>query len=154
MRDSTFLDSNIFLYAFSTKDLAKQKIAASLVVKPITISTQVINEVSSNLIKKLKCTNNDIAEFVEDCYLRYNVVDFTKNIFIKASTLRENYHFSYYDSLIVSSALLSHCSTLYSEDMQHGLVIEEQLTIINPFKPSTGAHAERGLQQKNTTLIL
>ena len=133
MKDSAFLDSNIFLYAFSTKDLTKQEIAASLVVKPMTISTQVINEVSSNLIKKLKFPNNDISEFVEDCYLRYSVVDFTKNIFIKASELREKYNFSYYDSLIVSSALLSHCSTLYSEDMHHGLIIEEQLTIINPF---------------------
>lgn len=133
MKDSTFLDSNIFLYAFSTKDINKQKVAASLVVKPTAISTQVINEVSSNLIKKLKFSNNEVAEFVEDCYARYSVVDFTKNIFIKASELREKYNFSYYDSLIVSSALLSHCSTLYSEDMHHGLIIEEQLTIINPF---------------------
>ena len=133
MKDSIFLDSNIFLYAFSTKDLTKQKIASSLVVKPMTISTQVINEVSNNLLKKLNFSNNDIAHFVEDCYVKYSVIDFTKNIFIKASELREKYNFSYYDSLIVSSALLSHCSTLYSEDMHHGLVVEKQLTIINPF---------------------
>ena len=134
MKDSIFLDSNIFLYAFSTKDLTKQKIASSLVLKPMTISTQVINEVSNNLLKKLKFSNHDIAEFVEDCYTRYGIVDFTKNIFIKASELREKYNFSYYDSLIVSSALLSHCSTLYSEDMHHELAIENRLTIISPFK--------------------
>jgi len=133
MKDSIFLDSNIFLYAFSTKDLAKQRIASSLVIKPMTISTQVINEVSNNLLKKLKFSNNNIAEFVEDCYIKYRVIDFTKNIFIKASELREQYNFSYYDSLIVSSALLSHSTTLYSEDMHHDLVIEKQLTIINPF---------------------
>ena len=133
MKDSIFLDSNIFLYAFSTKDINKQKTASSLVVKPMTISTQVINEVSNNLLKKLNFSNNDIAEFVEDCYIKYSVIDFTKNIFIKASELREKYNFSYYDSLIVSSALLSHCSTLYSEDMHHGLVVDKQLTIINPF---------------------
>ncbi len=134
MKDSIFLDSNIFLYAFSTKDLTKQKIASSLVVKPMTISTQVINEVSNNLLKKLKFSNDDIAEFVEDCYIKYSVIDFTKNIFVKASELRKKYNLSYYDSLIVSSALLSHCSTLYSEDMHHELTIEKQLTIINPFK--------------------
>ena len=134
MKDSIFLDSNIFLYAFSSKDLTKQKIASSLVLKPLTISTQVINEVSNNLLKKLKFSNDDIAEFIEDCYIRYSIIDFTKNIFIQASALRKKYHFSYYDSLIVSSALLSHCTTLYSEDMHDGLVVEKQLTIINPFK--------------------
>jgi len=134
MKDSVFLDSNIFLYAFSTKDLTKQKIASLLVLKPLTISTQVINEVSNNLLKKLKFSNDDIAVFVEDCYIRYSIIDFTKNIFTKASELREKYNFSYYDSLIVSSALLSHCTILYSEDMHDGLVVENHLTIINPFK--------------------
>jgi len=94
----------------------------------------VINEVSNNLLKKLQFSNDDIAVFVEDCYIRYSVIDFTKNIFIKASELREKYNFSYYDSLIVSSVLLSHCIILYSEDMHDGLVVENHLTIINPFK--------------------
>jgi len=134
MKDSIFLDSNIFLYAFSTKDLTKQKTASLLVLKPLTISTQVINEVSNNLLKKLQFSNDDIAVFVEDCYIRYSIIDFTKNIFTKASELREKYNFSYYDSLIVSSALLSHCTILYSEDMHDGLVVENHLTIINPFK--------------------
>jgi len=134
MKDSIFLDSNIFLYAFSTKDLTKQKTASLLVLKPLTISTQVINEVSNNLLKKLQFSNDDIAVFVEDCYIRYSIIGFTKNIFTKASELREKYNFSYYDSLIVSSALLSHCTTLYSEDMHDGLVVENHLTIINPFK--------------------
>jgi len=134
MKDSIFLDSNIFLYAFSTKDLTKQKTASLLVLKPLTISTQVINEVSNNLLKKLQFSNDDIAVFVEDCYSRYSIIGFTKNIFTKASELREKYNFSYYDSLIVSSALLSHCTILYSEDMHHGLVVENHLTIVNPFK--------------------
>jgi len=134
MKDSIFLDSNIFLYAFSTKDLTKQKTASLLVIKPMTISTQVINEVSNNLLKKLQFSNDDIAVFVEDCYIRYSIIDFTKNIFTKASELREKYNFSYYDSLIVSSALLSHCTILYSEDMHDGLVVENHLTIVNPFK--------------------
>ncbi|OQW99615.1 MAG: twitching motility protein PilT, partial [Thiothrix lacustris] len=43
------------------------------------------------------------------------------------------YKFSYYDSIIVSSALLSGCQVLYSEDMQHSLLVENQLTIIDPF---------------------
>ena len=44
------------------------------------------------------------------------------------------YAFSYWDSLVISSALESGCSILYSEDMQNGQVINKKLTIKNPFK--------------------
>lgn len=39
-----------------------------------------------------------------------------------------------YDSLIIATALEASCTTLYSEDMQHGQLIENKLLIINPFK--------------------
>jgi len=133
MKDNHFIDSNIFLYAFSTKDLKKQKIASSLVTQSAIISTQVINEVSNNMLKKLHMSNSDIEEFIIDCYEQYSVINFTKNMFIKATKLREKYLFSYYDSLIVSSALLGECDILYSEDMQHNLRVEKTLTIVNPF---------------------
>jgi len=133
MKDKYFLDSNIFLYAFSTKDLKKQKIASSLVNQPAIISTQVINEVSNNMLKKLQLSNNDVEAFIIDCYEQYSVINFTKNMFVKAAKLREKYMFSYYDSLIVSSALLGECDILYSEDMQHNLKVEKTLTIVNPF---------------------
>ncbi len=51
---------------------------------------------------------------------------------IKAIEIRGRYGFSYWDSLI-ATALLSGCSILYSEDMQHDQVIESTLKIINPF---------------------
>ncbi len=56
-----------------------------------------------------------------------------KMIFIQACDIREDYNISYYDSLIVSSAIDAKCTILYSEDMQHSLTIDS-LTIINPFK--------------------
>ncbi len=133
MKDNYFIDSNIFLYAFSTKDLKKQKIASSIVNQTAIISTQVINEVSNNMLKKLHMSNSDIEAFIVDCYEQYSVINFTKNMFIKAAKLREKYLFSYYDSLIVSSALLGKCDILYSEDMQHNLKVEKTLTIVNPF---------------------
>ena len=52
---------------------------------------------------------------------------------LNASQLRENYSLSHWDSLIVSVALHSGATQLYSEDMQDGLVLDEQLTIVNPF---------------------
>lgn len=55
-----------------------------------------------------------------------------------ACKLRQKYNFSYWDSLIISCVLVSSVDVIYSEDMQHGLVIEEKLTIINPFLLTEG----------------
>ena len=46
----------------------------------------------------------------------------------------ERYKFSFYDSVIVASALHARCKILYSEDLQHGQVIEKQLRVTNPFE--------------------
>jgi predicted nucleic acid-binding protein len=45
----------------------------------------------------------------------------------------ERYGMSVYDAMIVAAALLGGCETLYSEDMQDGLLIDDQLRIRNPF---------------------
>jgi len=50
-----------------------------------------------------------------------------------ALDIAERYSFSHYDSLIIAAALQADCTTLYSEDMQHGQVIEGRISIINPF---------------------
>lgn len=134
MQDSVFVDSNIFLYAFSDLDLEKQKIASEIVSQAnCVISSQVLNEVSNNLIKKLSFNNSEISRFIESAYGRYWVVSVGKDTFLKACELRESYKFSYYDSLIVASASLESCQRLYSEDMQHGLVLSNQMMIVNPF---------------------
>lgn len=140
MNDSVFVDSNIFLYAFTKSDKNKDEqegkkhsIASQIILKDIIISTQVINEVSSNMVKKFKFSNSDIREFVESCYARYSIVNFTEEMFTLACEIREKYNISYYDSLIVSAGLRADATVLYSEDMQHNLVINDKLTIINPF---------------------
>ncbi len=134
MHDKVFIDTNIILYAISTQDVDKRSIAIPIILSDATISAQVINEVSVNLLKKLKFNENMVQKFVDSSYHRYNVVELTRNVFIRASELRENYNFSYYDSIIVSAAIIANCNILYSEDMQHELIVENRLQIINPFK--------------------
>lgn len=131
-----FVDSNIWLYAFisNSKEKQKSEIAKEiLLANNIAISTQVINEVSVNLIKKAKFSENDIQELVQDFYFNYQVISIDSIIQINASRLRQNYCFSYWDSLIIASALTARADILYSEDMQNGLVVDKSLTIINPF---------------------
>ena len=133
MKDKIFLDSNIFLYAFCDKDKQKQLISKKLVLDDAFISVQVINEVSVNLLKKLKLSELQVENFINSCFTHYDVVNLSKKIFIVASRLRLNYSISYYDSIIVSAALENNCAVLYSEDMQHEQIIENSLTIVNPF---------------------
>jgi predicted nucleic acid-binding protein len=134
MNDKCFIDTNIFLYAFSTKDLHKQTVAKEIVLQPYYISTQVINESCSNFIKKLTFDEKMIASFIASAYSRYHIVNFSESLFLIGSNIRLKYKYSYYDSLIIAAALESKCTILYSEDMQHKQIIENNLQIINPFK--------------------
>ena len=131
-----FIDSNIWLYAFisNSKEKEKSKIAKQVILaNNIAVSTQVINEVCVNLIKKAKFSEADIQELLQDFYFNYQVIGVDSIIQLDASKLRQNYCFSYWDSLIVASALNASADILYSEDMQDRLVVNKSLTIINPF---------------------
>jgi len=52
----------------------------------------------------------------------------------KALDIAIDYKYSYWDSLIITSALENNCLICYSEDMQHGQIIEDKLRIVNPFE--------------------
>ena len=131
-----FVDSNIWLYILLPgQDVNKGKTARELVEleRPhIIISTQVVNEVINTVIRHASMDELEIRELVRRFYARYQVRPITEAIQLHASHLRENYSLSHWDSLIVATALHVGATKLYSEDMQDGLVIDKQLTIVNP----------------------
>lgn len=131
-----FLDSNIWIYALANnQDINKRNIACRLVdAEGVIISTQVINEVCLNLIKKSSFTEQQITQLIEAFYKGSHVISFNLDILVNSSNLRSRYKFSFWDSLIVACALAAGASILYSEDMQDGLVVDSQLQIVNPFK--------------------
>ncbi len=133
-----FLDTNIWLYAFllseDEQEQKKSTIAKNLIkIQDIVISTQVINEVCVNLIRKSILDEQRLSNLIISFYSKYKVVAFNCNILLEASQLRNQYNFSYWDSLIIASALSVNAQCLYSEDMQHGLIVSKKLEIINPF---------------------
>ncbi len=135
MKDKIFLDSNIFLYGFSDIDPQKHEIAKNILLSDdFAVSTQVINEVSNNMLKKLGFNEPSVIEFIDSCYKRYLIISFSKDILLTASLIRTKYRYSYWDSTIIASALENECNILYSEDLHSGQEIEEQLKIVNPFK--------------------
>jgi predicted nucleic acid-binding protein len=136
---SYFIDSNIWLYALiQSQDERKHKIANEVTrSENIFLSTQVVNEVSVNLIKKASLNKKEIQGVITSFYQYYTVLDFNEHILLEATELRSQYQLSFWDSLIVSSALSAKVSILLSEDMQNGLVIENTLEIVNPFYAAT-----------------
>ena len=129
-----FIDSNIWLYAFiQGQDQKKSTLAQDTIQSnDIVVSSQVINEICVNLIKKANFNETDIINLIESFYANYEVIDIRKAELQKASDLRTQHQFSFWDSLIVSCALVSGADKLFSEDMSTGLVVENQLEIINP----------------------
>ena len=132
MTDKIFIDSNIWIYAAMEDSNEKSVIAKKLIEKPSFVSTQVINEISVNLLRKYQYTESEIVSFVTNIGACCQIQQLTIQTCLNASSLREQYFLSFWDSLIVASALESGCATLYSEDMQHGLNIE-QIRLVNPF---------------------
>jgi len=97
------------------------------------ISSQVIGEICSNLIKKTRIPEQQLRGLINDWYLDCEVVAANAAQHQLASRIRESYSLSYWDSLIVAAALDAGSTILYSKDMQHGQIFEQCLTIVNPF---------------------
>ena len=130
-----FFDTNIWLYSFiKSQDGEKSKIAKSIISgSDIIISTQIINEICVNLLKKAKFSEGKIQKLIQSLYKRYTVFELSQDILIKASEIRTEFTFSFWDSIVAASALDSEADYLISEDMQNGFKLEDKLIIINPF---------------------
>lgn len=127
-----FLDTNIVLYAIGS-DESKRLIAANLLTQTPTIFTQVINECSHVLRRKQRYSPDDVKRELSAVLKTVRFVNVDISEIFSAWSVASRYGYSHFDSLIIASALAAHCSILYSEDMQHNQLIENQLRILNPF---------------------
>ncbi len=130
---SAFLDTNVLLYLLSS-DTAKADRAEKLVAASSVVSVQVLNEFVAVARRKLRMAWPEIAEVTSTLQQLCLVEPVTLEIHNEARRLAEAHQLAWYDAVIVSAALEARCSTLYSEDMQHGMRIEKSLTIRNPFR--------------------
>jgi predicted nucleic acid-binding protein len=130
----TFVDTNIIVYLYSQADELKRNIVYSVMKQyDCQISTQVLNEFSHVCTKKWKFTREKIQSLIRQICSYCDVLYIYEDTIEKALNIHEKYRYSYYDSLIVASALEHGCSYLFTEDMAHGQVIERRLTIQNIF---------------------
>ena len=127
-----FLDTDVVLYLLSA-DTVKADRAEELLAIGGLISVQVLNEFAAVASRKLKMSWSEIRDVLAQVRAVCPVEPMSIETHERALQVAERYGLAIYDALIVAAALLAGCTTLYSEDLQHGQVIERQLTIRNPF---------------------
>ena len=128
---SSFLDTNVVVY-LTAGDPAFADVSERLVRDGAIISVQVLNETARTLRGKLAFSWEEVGEFLEGLRAKCQVVPVSLATHERGLAYAERYGLNLFDAMIVAAAALAGCTTLYSEDMQDGLVID-RLTIRNPY---------------------
>lgn len=136
MSVNVFFDTNVLVYLYSIDEPEKQQAALKQieVSENRWISTQVLSELSNTLRKKFSLEYSAIVNVLNEIQESFQVITVLPITIEHALHLAQTYRYSYYDSLILAASLEKTCRFLYSEDMQHQQIIDQQLTIINPFE--------------------
>jgi predicted nucleic acid-binding protein len=129
----SFFDTNVLLYAVSGNS-AKADSAEKLIGDGGTISVQVLNEVANVARRKMGLSWTETRAFLSLIRGLLPVEPLTIEIHETGLALAERYGLSIYDAMIAAAALQADCDTLWSEDMQHGMVLDDRLRIVNPFR--------------------
>ena len=133
MPDS-FFDSNVLLYLIDS-DTAKATRAEALVAGGGVISVQVLNEIAHVAQRKARLDWNRTHLLLEGLRDLLVVRPLTVGVHDAGLGLAERHRLSVYDAMIVASALEAGCTSLWSEDMQHGFLVDGRLQVLNPFRP-------------------
>jgi predicted nucleic acid-binding protein len=133
MKIKIALDTNVLVYLYDDDNEDKRKICELLIVDKPTISSQVISDFLNVTKRILKLPKIEILEKANKIFGKCEIIPMNQQTLEKALFLINRYDFQLFDSLIVASSLQAGCTVLYSEDMQHNLLVENQLRIINPF---------------------
>ncbi|MSQ73436.1 MAG: PIN domain-containing protein [Betaproteobacteria bacterium] len=132
-----FIDTNVFVYLYSGDEAAKKTAAmAALGNGGACVTTQVLGELAHVLTKKFLLPTNKVQAVLHEVNDACEVHPVTPELIYAALRLREQYRYGFYDSLIIAGARMTGSVILYSEDMQHGQVIDGALTIQSPFVPA------------------
>ena len=128
---TAFIDTNVLIYAHGAG--ARSETARQVVLAGGVVSVQVLNEFAAVLRRKFRLEWAEIADALADVRTVLGPVrPIDVEIHLHAVALARSHGFSFYDALIVASALEAGCDTLLTEDLQAGRRVDG-LRIVNPF---------------------
>ncbi|MCQ2061608.1 MAG: PIN domain-containing protein [Fibrobacter sp.] len=135
--ERVFLDTNILVYGVDENNPEKQIVARNIInelssLRRGFVSTQVLQEFYNVLAKKMKCPRHRAKAFVELVANSLHVHCNSVGDILKAIDISNKNQFSFWDSLILSSAMAEGCTVLLTEDLNAGQIVNE-MAIINPF---------------------
>ena len=130
---ASFFDTNVLVY-IASGDSAKADRAEAAIAAGGVISVQVLNELANVARRKMQMSWTETHALLTMLRGLLTVHPLTLETHEIGLELAERYGFSMYDAMIAASALHAGCDTLWSEDMQHDMVVDEVLRIVNPFR--------------------
>ena len=137
MRDKVFIDTNILVYMQSGIDEVKMMTSRELFEHAssqqlIVLSTQILQELYITMTRKLGHDPITIKKLL-GLFIDFEIVTINPAILFDAIDTSVLHQISFWDGLVISAASISNCKILYSEDLNHGQIINGVM-IVNPFK--------------------
>ena len=140
MSADRFLDSNVLIYQLDTRDRRKHRVADRLVGDAIAgqsacISFQVVQECLNTVVRKaeVRLDATQATAWLDTVLTPLMAVTPSHGLYREALQVRERWQLSFYDALIVAAALEAGCTTLLTEDLQHGQRFGD-LEVVDPFR--------------------
>ena len=128
-----FVDSNVLIYAFTTD--ARAATAQAVLERGCPAGVQGLNEFTNVARRKLRMTWRDVRDALAAIRIVCRpIVPIDIDTHADALRLAERHGFSIFDALMIAAALRTGCDALLSEDLQHGMVIDGRLRVVNPFR--------------------
>ena len=133
-----FFDTNVLVYLFDADSPDKRKRARALFqahagAGDILLSTQVLQEFYVVVTRKLaRPLDAAAAAEATENFAELPMVNIDSKLILSAIHRSRGSRLSFWDALVVQAAIEGHASTLYSEDMQHGLTLDG-MKVVNPF---------------------
>jgi len=134
-----FLDTNVLVYLFDAgsprkqaraQDLLKSRAAAGEVL----LSTQILQEFYVAATRKLATPLDEATAYATVKELTaLPIVEIDAGMVLAAIQRSQLRKLSFWDALVIQSAIEGGASILYTEDLQDGAVIDG-LKIVNPFR--------------------
>lgn len=138
-----FFDTNLFIYAMDPLDPALRGISTGLIGKASTsgrlvLSPQVLNECYRVLVHKRRLIGATLAERYLSAFHGACTAPLDVTTHRMAIDIETRHRLSWWDCVVVASAIQANCTHFVSEDLNDGQVIES-LTVVNPFAPHAPA---------------
>jgi len=136
MTDRVLVDTNLWVYLYAKTPQRKHLKIRELVAnnfQSIVVSTQILGELYNVLTKKNLRSKEEAKVIILETAINFLILEIDTSKVLQALEINSRYGYSCWDSLVIATAILSNCSLIYSEDMQHNQIVDNKTQIVNPY---------------------